>query len=655
MPTVNLAAPQVAVTLQHGDPATINVLSDDAVPSTLELWVGTRAAPGTALAELTGSSITGGRSYVLSEEDSLALRPSRAYQLVARDSATGVTWFTGAVSPSTEGAAGPTSQTVTVALSEVSVTVDITVAAGAGSEGSGTTMPSGTAGQVPQVLSGSTYELKTPNTPDGVVRLNGSGTIPDILGPSSWARDTEVDAAVAEVTPLDVDVAISCAAVDGTATSFKIVRPAPGADASGIIPAGWEQVFDADVATLQYFFSVVVGTTTPRMLRVHASSSGVFTVPLDDIDSVAWTAITPTDGVTVRLGWNYGGVETWLDSGAARYVSALLIPKIGEGLDAGLTNVNGVLENHEGILDTERWVGAWYETNVTVASYLATPTVLGSQPAPTGGVVVLGCDVLLIGQSDTTENGYYSVDASTGAWTRMGYPDILIGNSHTCTVNADGSADDGTHFEWVDDDVTIKKRRSFEAPGSSDGESDGSGGRWIKYSPTLEVGTTAGTVAAGNDVRFSPVVGGQDEGPVVTATSATTMLDSTITLTGTAGDLFTVTIGGRFNNQSGTTKSPTITVKLASTTVCTLTPAGALSSNAADRLFRATIDIRVNAATDINVVGDGQITTSVFGVSTGSASDDISAGLALDVQGAVQSGGSQEIQLTQVSVVRYRA
>lgn len=73
----------------------------------------------------------------------------------------------------------------------------VTVETGAGG---GTEMPAGTAGQVPQVSSGSAYVLKTPNTADGLVRLDGDATIPDILIPSSIARDSEVAAAVDDLS-----------------------------------------------------------------------------------------------------------------------------------------------------------------------------------------------------------------------------------------------------------------------------------------------------------------------------------------------------------------------------------------------------------------------------------------------------------------------
>jgi hypothetical protein len=195
------------------------------------------------------------------------------------------------------------------------------------------------------------------------------------------------------------------------------------------------------------------------------------------------------------------------------------------GLDAGLDDVDSIIENHEGVLDTEHWCCAWYESNVTVATYLATPTVLGSQPTPTGGTVVLGGHVLLIGQSTTTQNGIYSIDASTGAWTKLAYPDILIGNSFTVMINADGDADDGTHFEWIDDDVTIVKRRSYAYPGSSDTFDDGRGGRWIKYTAA---GGSGGTVDVVSNVAQDRILGrtasGSGDSEELTAANVRTFL-----------------------------------------------------------------------------------------------------------------------------------
>lgn len=96
--------------------------------------------------------------------------------------------------------------------------------------GGGGSLPSGTAGQVPQVESGSTYELVTPNTPNGLVRLDGDGTIPDILIPASIARDSEVAAAIAAVRP---DVTLVPYIVTGNVT-VSTLEAALGLIAPGI-------------------------------------------------------------------------------------------------------------------------------------------------------------------------------------------------------------------------------------------------------------------------------------------------------------------------------------------------------------------------------------------------------------------------------------
>lgn len=535
-----------------------------------------------------------------------------------------------------------------------------------GGAGSGDVVgPSSVTADRPAVFDGTTGKLLKAGSATGAALVSaadaaaartalGLGTAAT-SATGDFASPASVTAAVTPVTPVTVNVRLACSAVDGSATTFEVVVPQRGASASGVVPAGWVSVFTIpDVATLEGFLGGLE-ITTARFLVV--SEPGVFEVDSDSLTG-AWTDITPADGVEVLLATD-PAPRYWFSGGTLRYLTvsdlvggitsddvtldAADITKTGAaGLDTGQTTVDGVLENHEGILDSERFVGAYFDTTVIDPTDYDTAPV--TQPTPDGGTIVLGADVLVLTAVDTTKRGIWHVDPDDGTWSQLEYPDILIGNSFMAMVNAEGTPGDGTHFEWLDEDPTIPKRKSGEYPGSSqppDGETwaDGRNGRWIKYTP-------------GGD---TPVVGGQDEGPVVTATTATTLLDAAIPVTGAAGDHFTITIGGRFNNQSGTTKRPTITVRLGSTDVLTLTPASAISSNASDRLFRINIDMRVNGATDVNVTADGQIITSVFGVSAGTASEDIGAGVNLDVLGQVESGGSQEVQLTQVTVVRLRA
>lgn len=513
-----------------------------------------------------------------------------------------------------------------------------------------------------------------------ILRHNGTAWV-DTPGAAHFAA--------ANTAPVTVNFRVACSAVDGTATVFEIVVPERGASASGVVPAGWSSVFTVpDVATLEGLLALN-SLTSATVLVV--SEPGVYQF---DADAIAepWTDVTPDDGVDVLLATD-ASARYWFAGGTLRYLTvtdliggvtgddldldATQIAKTGAGgLDFNQLTVDGVLENHEGILDNSRYGCAFFDTTVIdPASYGTAPV---TQPTPDGGAIVLGADVLVLTAVDTTKRGLWHIDAIDGTWSQYAYPDILIGNKWSFTCNAEGAAGDGVKFEWIDEDPTIVARKSGATPGSSqppEGETwaDGRNGRWIKYTSTVDVVSnvaqdrilgriTSGTgdseeltAAQVRTLLGNPVVGGQDEGPVVTATTATTMLDAPITLTGAAGDHFTVTVGGRFNNQTGSPKRPTITVLLGATTVATLKPASAISSSANDRLFRATIDIRVNAATDINVVADGQIVASVFEVSTGTATGDISAGLDLDIRGAVESGGSQEVQVTQVSVIRFRA
>jgi hypothetical protein len=319
----------------------------------------------------------------------------------------------------------------------------------------------------------------------GPAQLNaavGDTSFIDAVGNTISTTSGTIEAPSTSTAAVMADLALATTATNGTATTFEIVIPYPGVAASGVVPAGWQSVYSVpDVATFEGLLASQGLTTVTCLVP---SEPGVYQFASDAVDT-AWTNITPADGVLIDAGVAAGHTKAWIDGGTLNVLDANAVPYSGSGL-LGVTNINTVdqaLDNIEGALDTEHWCVAWYESNVTVASYLATPTVLGSQPAPTGGTVVLGGDVLLIGQSTTTQNGIYQINASTGAWTKIAYPDILIGNSFMVMVNADGSADDGTHFEWVDDDVTVTKRRSPAYLGSSDGYADGRGGRWIKYSP----------------------------------------------------------------------------------------------------------------------------------------------------------------------------
>lgn len=211
-------------------------------------------------------------------------------------------WANGLVRTSNDGTAEQ-STTLNVAVASGSIELQITVAPAGPSGGTG--LPTGTAGQMFRIAEdGTTVEAVTPNTASAPVRLDGDATIPDILLPSSIARDSEVAAAVGDVTPVFVGSALACSAVDGTATSFEVVQAQRGAAASGVVPAGWVSVYSVpDVATLEALFAFQ-GITTATLLV--PSEPGVYQVAADALDE-PWTDITPADGVKVSV--TTGGFE----------------------------------------------------------------------------------------------------------------------------------------------------------------------------------------------------------------------------------------------------------------------------------------------------------------------------------------------------------
>ncbi|RTL08431.1 MAG: hypothetical protein EKK62_07685 [Acidimicrobiia bacterium] len=171
----------------------------------------------------------------------------------------------------------------------------------------------------------------------------------------------------------------------------------------------------------------------------------------------------------------------------------------------------------------------------------------------------------------------------------------------------------------------------------------------------IPTGTSSSTVAIGNDSRFTQVLGGQDEGTAVTSSSATSLLDSTINLAGlAAGDSIDIAASMRHLNNSGSSRSHTVTVKIGATTVATMTtPSMASSASYRFAVLRATI--RVEAASDQNTMATHTITGLTTAADGSASTENLSSGAALDITGAVGAGGSQEIQLLQLSVTRNRA
>lgn len=163
--------------------------------------------------------------------------------------------------------------------------------------------------------------------------------------------------------------------------------------------------------------------------------------------------------------------------------------------------------------------------------------------------------------------------------------------------------------------------------------------------------------AASGGVKWAAASGGtllasQGSASAVTATSLTTLLGSTPTITAAVGDHIQIVVGGRWNNQSGSAKNFTVAVTLGGSTIISSSAVANISSSPSDRVWRLAVDLVVVSTSSVVAVADGAIGTSVFNVVAGSVGGDITAGLVLDVLGSVQSGGSQEIQAILVGVDR---
>jgi hypothetical protein len=196
-----------------------------------------------------------------------------------------------------------------------------------------------------------------------------------------------------------------------------------------------------------------------------------------------------------------GGGFTWMIVGysGGQFVSGVDSEGVaftGSGLDAGLTTIAEVTRSHEGMLNTWFSVVAVFDADVDITGLVAPAVEVLVQPSPSMGA--LGPDGTprrhaLIGQADPTENGLYQRDAA-GVWERISHPDVVIGNSALLVLNAPGDPDDGTLWQWLDDDLDVFQRSSYHAPGSSWGESDFSGGRWS--GPFLSASAVSAAAAA---------------------------------------------------------------------------------------------------------------------------------------------------------------
>lgn len=124
------------------------------------------------------------------------------------------------------------------------VQMNVVVRDGELSPGAGD-LPSGAAGQLFRIADdGETVEVVTPNTPGGPAVLDDDGTLPDILGPSSFARDTEVAAAIAAgaVVLVDLHLPLAIEFVGGSFTDANTATlPSAAGEAAGVALLWTEQ------------------------------------------------------------------------------------------------------------------------------------------------------------------------------------------------------------------------------------------------------------------------------------------------------------------------------------------------------------------------------------------------------------------------------
>lgn len=289
-------------------------------------------------------------------------------------------------------------------------------------------------------------------------------------------------------------VAVAVSAVDGTATTFHIIVPSPGAAAAAPIPAGW---VDGGAGLLPVSFlpaGVVVVRPGDSTL---GESFGLYRIPAGGASSGPWESLplaigqvigVGTFGSTVIAGTHTGagveaiGVDTRIDT--IEGWDAYDIPYTGTGLLAGLSMVGNNLNQIEGILDRWLFVTAVALTNVDTSS--PPPTLAGgSTPAPYSYI-------WLFGQTNAAENGAWDV-AGDGSWTKTPHPNVFDppGNGYRVTLRSPGSDLDGVTWTWLGDEPGDDKR------GGNYDEIPSTTGRWVRFDPVAdELAATARNVDA---------------------------------------------------------------------------------------------------------------------------------------------------------------
>lgn len=246
----------------------------------------------------------------------------------------------------------------------------------------------------------------------------------------------------------------------------------------------------------------------------------------ETFDEMATLIGTPSESIAAAeavlgvLVPDAGSSQEHINDNASRLIAYLLSiaanvgtgTPVGTGLLAGLKSLSGQLPQLEGILDRWSFPCAVNDTTNLDLSGLTGPSSPGSQPTMDRGAIVLGGEkgrtrAWLNAQTNPAENGQYEIDTITGVWTLLEHPDVFdpAGNGYLVTLNAEGEADDGMTWVWLNDDVSFVGRGgSYE-----DDQIEGQTGRWVLWiDPTasgggLSAGSVGTTELAADAVTFA--------------------------------------------------------------------------------------------------------------------------------------------------------
>jgi hypothetical protein len=301
-------------------------------------------------------------------------------------------------------------------------------------------------------------------------------------------------------------------------------------------------------------------------------------------------------------------------------------------------------------IDTSAFSENLSATDNTLAAALATLDTLHPTPAThadsheNGGSDELSLDGSQI-TSGTVDTSRLSVGTATG--TVAAGDDSRFTNSRTPTSHA------STHGSAGSDPLTLAASDipSLDANKITTGTmATARLGSGTANSTTFLRGDQTYAVPAGK----TSLLGGQDEGATVSNTAVTTsLLDSTITVTGTSGDLFRVSGMVRYLNNSGAARVPQLSLKLGSTVVATST--SSIAASASSRYGQIEALVRVEANNDVN----GSISWAMNAINpmtgNGVATEAIQSGVALDIVATITNNATHEIQLMFVTVVKVSA